>query len=90
MRGGVKATRRSHKPGNPGSSPGPASKSRYTLIPLTQEALDDAGIPLSVWTLRDWRKYGRHPEIFVKLGRRVFLVLEKWNALIEKKINSRR
>ena len=44
------------------------------------------GVPLSVWTLRDWRKLGRHPEIFVKLGKRVFLVLEKWNELVEKEL----
>lgn len=64
------------------------SKSRYTLVPLVREALSNAGIPLSPWTLREWRKIGRHPEIFVKLGRRVFLVLEKWEKLVEKELKN--
>ena len=58
----------------------------YTLIPLKKEALMEAGIPISVWTLKDWRKSGRNPEIFTKIGRRVFLVKERWNRLVEKGI----
>jgi hypothetical protein len=57
----------------------------YTLLSLTDErALKEAGVVLSPWTLRQWRKTGRHPELFVKVGRRVFLVLENWQKLVEK------
>ena len=57
----------------------------YTLLSLTDEkALKEAGVVLSPWTLRQWRKTGKHPELFVKVGRRVFLVLENWQKLVEK------
>ncbi len=59
----------------------------YTLIPLTDGAgLKEAGVLLSPWTLRKWRKEGRYPELFTKVGRRVFLILENWEKLVQKGI----
>lgn len=60
------------------------SGTSHTLIPLKAKALREAGIPLSVWTLRDWRKRGRNLNLFTKLGRRVFLILEEWEHFVRK------
>jgi len=58
-----------------------------TLLALTdREKLKESGVLLSPWTLREWRKKGKHPELFTKVGRRVFLVLENWQKLVQKGI----
>ncbi len=59
----------------------------FSLVPLTREALEKHGIPFSPWTLRSWRKKRKHSELFVKIGRRVFLVYEAWQKLVEQKLN---
>ncbi len=62
-------------------------KKFYTLISLTDEdGLKEAGVPVSPWTLRKWRREGRYPELFTKVGKRVFLVLENWQKLVQKGI----
>ncbi len=62
-------------------------KKIYTLISLTdEEELKEAGISVSPWTLRKWRREGRYPELFTKVGKRVFLVLENWQKLVQKGI----
>jgi len=56
----------------------------WTLIPMKDEDLQRHGIPVKVHTLYGWRKKRKHMEIFTKVGRRVFIVKEKWDKFVEK------
>jgi len=56
------------------------------LIPLKNEDLRQAGIPLSAQTLYKWRKHRKNMKIFTKVGGRVFVVKEKWEELVRKNV----
>ena len=59
---------------------------KYTLVPLRDEELRKAGVPLSCKTLYKWHAQQKYPELFVKLGRKLFLVRESFDKLIEKQL----
>jgi len=59
-------------------------RERPRLIPLKREDLRKEGIPVSPETFRYWRQRGKHRELFVKIGRRVFLDMKAWIEFVEK------
>ena len=56
----------------------------FTLIPLKNEALAEAGIPLKASTFRKWRKRRKNMKIFTKVGGKVFVIKERWDELVKK------
>jgi hypothetical protein len=57
---------------------------KIKLVSLKKEELAKAGIPLSPNTLYQWHSSGKNPEIFVKIGKRLFIRLDRWREFIEK------
>ena len=53
-----------------------------TLLPLDDRVLQAHGIPIKAKTFRKWRTARQFPELFVKIGGRVFLSLEEWGKLV--------
>ncbi len=59
---------------------------KCTLIPVKdKELLERHGIYFSPKTLRKWHSIGRHPQIFLKINRRLFIQLEKWQEIVKQK-----
>lgn len=56
------------------------------LIKVRKEDLEKAGIPYKQKTLYKWHTTNKHPEIFVKIDRSLFINSEKWEELVRKKI----
>ena len=52
------------------------------LISLKSEELRKAGIPLSKNTFYSWKSEGKYREIFVKLGGRLFLNIDKFWEIV--------
>lgn len=58
----------------------------YTIIPVrNKELLERHGIYFSPKTLRKWHSVGRHSQIFLKMNRRLFIRLDKWQELVKQK-----
>jgi len=53
-----------------------------TLVKLKTEDLHKNGIPFTAQTILNWKRQGKYPHIFAKIGGRVFIVLEKWEELV--------
>ena len=68
----------------PNSNTAVNKESNFTLIPLNDNSLAEAGIPLKAETFYKWRKQRKHLQIFTKIGGRVFIVRQKWNLFIQK------
>ena len=49
------------------------------LIKIEKEKLEDAGVPFTKSTLYVWHSRGQHPELFVKLGKRLMLNLDEFD-----------
>lgn len=47
------------------------------------DALKAAGIPLSADLLRKWHHYGKHPQLFVKIDRNVYIDGAEWAKIVE-------
>ena len=56
----------------------------FTLVPIKNASLKEAGIPLKAETFYKWRKQRKNLKIFTKIGGRVFIVRERWDQLIKK------
>lgn len=51
-----------------------------------EEARKVAGIPFSKKTLYKWSSTGKHPELFLKIGKRLCINLQAWNKWVEQAI----
>lgn len=52
------------------------------IIRITNEELEKAGVPYKASTLKKWRYEGKHPELFVKLERRLAFDVDKFYELV--------
>lgn len=57
--------------------------SKHRLISLKPESLAEAGIPVPAKTLIDWRLRGFNAELFLKIGGRLLVDLDAWDALVD-------
>lgn len=63
---------------------------RYNLIPVRDEqALHEAGIPYRSSTLRHFKYTKKFPQIFVNIGRSLYIDLAEWEKVIEAAIEDR-
>lgn len=60
---------------------------RLKLIPLADKEKIEKYTMMSIHTLRNWRSRKEHPELFVAIGRKIFLDARAWdrNVLRSKK-----
>ena len=56
------------------------------IIKLKEKDLKEAGIPFTPGTLYKWHCIGKHPELFVKIGRKLCINLDAWNKWVEQAI----
>lgn len=49
----------------------------------SQEELERGGIPFKRYTILRWHSTGKYPEIFVKIGGKVFINHEAWTKLVD-------
>jgi len=54
------------------------------VIPLKEDELQKAGIWFKPMTLYRWHSTGEHKELFVKLGRRLLIDVDRYNEWIKK------
>lgn len=54
------------------------------LVRLEDEDLKKAGIPFKKGTLYVWHSQKRFPELFVKVGKKVFISKENWDKFEQK------
>ena len=52
------------------------------IIPLKPLLLKEYGIFNSPAVLRKWKCEGKFPEIFLKIGGRLFIDLDKWQEVV--------
>ena len=60
------------------------------LIPLADKKMVEEYTKLSQSTLRNWRSRGEHPELFVKIGGKVFIYGRGWDRLKLKAVRDSR
>ncbi|OQA74488.1 MAG: hypothetical protein BWY32_03590 [bacterium ADurb.Bin243] len=48
----------------------------------SQEELERGGIPFKRYTILRWHSTGKYPEIFAKIGGKVFINKEAWTKLV--------
>jgi len=53
------------------------------IVNLKAKDLKEAGIPFTVRTLYKWHSTGEHPELFLKLGKKLCIDMKAWNNWIE-------
>ncbi len=51
-----------------------------------QKALQEAGIYLKPATFHRWHCVGKHPRLFCKIGRRLFIRERIWEEIVQKAI----
>lgn len=56
------------------------------LIPLNNAALERAKIPFRASTLYMWKGMGRYPELFLKIGGKLFLNRREFVRMVERKM----
>lgn len=60
------------------------------LIPINDEALERAKIPVKARTLYGWRSAGKKPEIFVKIGGKLFVNRKEFIEMVEKAMEAQK
>lgn len=56
------------------------------LIPMNNEALEKAKIPFRASTLYMWRGMGKYPELFVKIGGKLFVNRREFVRMVERRM----
>lgn len=51
------------------------------LVPMTI-AGEHMSPPVSYSTLRSWRTRGQYPDLFIELGGRIYVDLERWDGIV--------
>jgi len=54
------------------------------LLPLKDTVLEAHGVPFKAKTLYTWRCRGKHPQLFAKVGGRVFLNYDAFQEWIKR------
>ena len=60
------------------------------LIELKENDLKSAGVPFTKGTLYVWHNTGQHPELFVKLGKRLLFNLDEFDIWAKREIEKSR
>jgi len=60
------------------------------LIPLADKKMVEKYTRMSQSTLRNWRSRGEYPEVFVKIGGKVFIYGREWDRLKQKAVRDSR
>lgn len=56
----------------------------FQLIPLADKEKVEKFTQMSQHTLRNWRTQKIHPELFLSIGRKVFLDKQAWTRFVRK------
>lgn len=58
------------------------------LIPLADKAKVEKYTGMSQNTLRNWRCKNEHPEVFVKIGGKIFIYGRAWDRIVQKAVRN--